>query len=280
MNNYSDIYSAVNDIISAYNLDMPENYKRRDRKEPGRVDKEMYEDKLARLIKRRFNVQKEKISTVLNWLLPHKSIDDYIGSIPELNDPETEKKIFNLFIGMMALGRQLFSMNIGFGINWSQYDEEASAWAKKYLHEEMEEGLQGFFDALDETTMSKLKQELGNFVEMEGYTIGDVMNGLNNTVLGGDRAQRVAVTEITRVYAESDDIAGKIVEEEYPGVKVIKTWFTNNDSLVCPICGPMNEVSVLRKDLFPNGLDGPPAHPNCRCWRSTGTDITGSVELG
>jgi hypothetical protein len=283
-----DIYRAIDAIVDAYNLDLPEFYKRRDPKEPGRAEKEMFEDKLARLLKKRFKAQKVILAESLQWILPMKGtqydIEGWMPRIPPLKDPKTEKEIFKLFIGAMRFGKQLFGANITFDLNWEQYDANASAWAKQYLHQGMAEGLQGFFDSLDGTTMATLKQELGNFVEMPGYTIQDVMRGLDGTVLGGERAQRVAVTEITRVFAESDDIAGKLLEDEYPEVRVIKTWFTNNDGLVCDICRPMNGISVLRSDFFPNelgeDLDGPPAHPNCRCWRMTSTDINGSVELG
>lgn len=33
----------------------------------------------------------------------------------------------------------------------------------------------------------------------------------------------------------------------------------------CDICAPMNKVVVLWDQPFPNGVDMPPAHPNCRC---------------
>lgn len=280
---FIELYRAIDDIadyMAAQGIPLPECYKRRDTKEPGRAEKEQFEDKLTRLIKRRFNTQKDIIAESLRWSLPQKSEDDWLNRIPDLSDPVTEKRIFNLFIGGLHKGQQLFAYNIGFDVDWTQYDEEASKWARTYLHEKMDDGLQGFFDSLDETTMGNLKQELANFVEVEGYTLADVTRGLSDNF--ESRAQRIAVTETTRVFAEADDIAGKLVEEEYPDIRVIKTWFTNNDDIVrrCPICWPMHGISVLRSERFPNGLDGPPGHVNCRCWRQTMTDVTGSVPLG
>jgi hypothetical protein len=45
----------------------------------------------------------------------------------------------------------------------------------------------------------------------------------------------------------------------------------------------MHQQSVLVNNVFEGG-DGneymhPPAHPNCRCWLSSRTDIAGDVEL-
>ena len=41
-------------------------------------------------------------------------------------------------------------------------------------------------------------------------------------------------------------------------------WVTERDGRVCPICRPLDgQVDVDWEDQFPNG---PPAHPNCRCW--------------
>lgn len=43
------------------------------------------------------------------------------------------------------------------------------------------------------------------------------------------------------------------------------TWWTKRDERVCVFCGPLHGVSVPQGEKFPGGLDGPPAHPRCRC---------------
>jgi SPP1 gp7 family putative phage head morphogenesis protein len=127
---------------------------------------------------------------------------------------------------------------------------------------------------LDKTTRAKLRQELVNFVEIQGYTIGDVVSGLPFDEM---RAQRIAITEITRVYAQSELLAGDQLLREFPDILVIKTWFTNNDDKVCEICAPLHGKRVplneMFMDVFGDVYDAPPAHVNCRCWMSSRTKI-------
>ena len=95
----------------------------------------------------------------------------------------------------------------------------------------------------------------------------------------------VAVTEITRLYGKAAQLAGEELAKANPGVRVIKTWWTNNDAIVreCPVCWPLHGVSVKIKDNFVDGVgneqEHPPAHPRGRCWISVRTDISKTVEL-
>ena len=81
-------------------------------------------------------------------------------------------------------------------------------------------------------------------------------------LFGPVRAEMIAVTEITRVYAESNKIGWR----EY-GVEQ-QRWNTAVDDIVCPICAPKH------RKLY--GLDDaegtPPAHVNCRCWNQAYID--------
>ncbi len=272
---FIEVYKAIDEIadyLRASGIEIPEHYKRRDPKEPGRTQKEMFEDKLARLVKKRFKTQKDIIAESLRWSLPKKGIDEWVNRIPDLTDPETELKIFNMFVGAMDHGGQLFGESITFDLDWDQYHEDASAWVRDYMYvgKVTPELAGGWLAPLDEHTMEGLRQQLQNFVEIQGYTIGDVMAGLP---FDASRVHRIAVTEITRVYGQANLLAGQQLKDEFPDVPVIKTWFTNNDDLVCVICGPLNNQVVGIDELFDGEFDAPPAHINCRCWMSTRTDI-------
>lgn len=54
----------------------------------------------------------------------------------------------------------------------------------------------------------------------------------------------------------------------------VEVWLTADDELAneCEICGPMNNQEVRLGDKFTTGtgemVDGPPAHPSCRCSRA------------
>lgn len=75
------------------------------------------------------------------------------------------------------------------------------------------------------------------------------------------RAQAIAVTEVTRAYAE-----GNLASWRASGFIERKEWRTNNDELVCPVCGPLAGQVADLNGAFKGGIESPPAHPRCRCW--------------
>lgn len=88
---------------------------------------------------------------------------------------------------------------------------------------------------------------------------GEPLRALVDTLapsFGPVRAEMIAVTEITRVYAESNKIGWR----EY-GVEQ-QRWNTAVDDIVCPICAPRHGKLYGLND----GDGTPPAHVNCRCW--------------
>ena len=78
------------------------------------------------------------------------------------------------------------------------------------------------------------------------------------------RAEVIATTEVTRAYSAATNETQALLNET--GLQMERVWNTQNDELVCPICGPLNQQpeSVWAGE-FP---EGPPAHPNCRCGES------------
>jgi hypothetical protein len=118
-----------------------------------------------------------------------------------------------------------------------------------------------------------VREALRFFAETPGATIGNIMDMLSDD-FGEDRAGRIAITEITRMYAEGNQLAGEDLRDQWPGEEVLKRWFTNNDDRVCPICAPLNNTEIgIDESWIVDGVEyeNPPAHPNCRCWTSVGT---------
>lgn len=76
------------------------------------------------------------------------------------------------------------------------------------------------------------------------------------TMFGPVRAEMIAATEITRVYADSNVMGWREL-----GVDAQK-WQTAVDETVCPICVPRHGKEYQLGD--PEGT--PPGHVNCRCW--------------
>lgn len=94
-------------------------------------------------------------------------------------------------------------------------------------------------------------------------------------VFGPERATRVAVTEVTRIYAEATRAAALA----NPTTTLLR-WDSVADSLVCPICGPLHgRVIDKRARTFPGGFF-PPAHVSCRCNITEETSETARVAVG
>ena len=265
-----NLYKAVDaiaDKLTERGVRLPEHLKRRDPKEPGRAMKEQYEDKLYRLTLRRFRIQKRSIAAHLSHFPPaKKSVPDDLFITDDI-----EAKLIQLFIMASQDGVSLFAANSTIGLDWTLVNTQAADWARGYT-------LQWLAD-LDKVTRKALISRLATFIETSGYTIADVMSGLV-PMFGEDRALRIATTEITRIFGESEQIAGMALKEEYPDVRVVKEWFTNMDDLVCPICGPLQNNIVEVSHAFHSivgGIMSPPAHVNCRCWMVSGTDILGEL---
>ena len=108
---------------------------------------------------------------------------------------------------------------------------------------------------LNETSQQMMIEALQRFMQTPGMTMGDLREGLAN-IYGEERANRIAVTEVTRAYVQGAHIGAEQLRST--GWDVREIWRTSNDDLVCEICGPLNNADVT------NG-DRPPAHPNCRC---------------
>jgi hypothetical protein len=256
---------------------VPDELKQRDKREPGRDRKILYENKLARALYKRFKAQRDKLEYTLQLWYPQR-----MKSEPPTDDiftdAESEAEIIKILLLSYGHGVQLFEDEILIGLDYTTFNKEAADWARVHSTR--------LFKLLDDTSRGAVRSAVSTFIETPGFTIGDVMEILTSqpgSVFNSARAKRTAITEITDAYAQAELDAGLELKKQFSDVRVIKTWFTNNDSMVCPICGPLNGVSVEVGTPFIGGnggeYDAPPSHPNCRCWMSTRTDILGDKVL-
>jgi len=113
---------------------------------------------------------------------------------------------------------------------------------------------------IDDTTAERIKQVIDTYRQTPGMTIQDVADMLR-PVADPYRASMIAITEMTRASTQAVDNYQAYLTEN--GITTTMYWTTQNDELACPICGPLHNSP---KDEWPADLiDGPPAHPNCRC---------------
>lgn len=133
------------------------------------------------------------------------------------------------------------------GIDWGLANERAEAWARTYTFK--------LVTGINDTTRRGLQQAIGDYFT-QPTTLGALRTQLErwyNPV----RADMIATTEVTRAATQGELETVRQIGEQ--GLRLKPVWQTNNDELVCPICGPRHNQEIK---------DGqyPPAHPRCRCW--------------
>lgn len=107
-------------------------------------------------------------------------------------------------------------------------------------------------------------------LETAGYADGlpQLIRALEPT-FGRVRAERIAVTETTRIFYESTWQAANA----NPNVTMLR-WYTAADERVCPVCGPLHLAVIPKAQRTWQGGIGMPAHPNCRCVAIEETALT------
>jgi len=150
-----------------------------------------------------------------------------------------------------SLDAALSNTLIGLNINMSLVNRQVLDTTKIYT------------DAWWESVSATTRKELRNaMVRWQSQGLGkrglpDLIKSLEPT-FGRVRAERIAVTETTRIFDTGNRIA-----QDSAGIQY-QEWMTVGDDLVCPICSPLNKVQ------FPiNQGPRPPGdtHVNCRCMR-------------
>ena len=121
------------------------------------------------------------------------------------------------------------------GIDWALVNEGAVNWAQDYTF--------NLVSRINDTKRRALQRTVSAYFE-RGQTVGELTNRLTGIWSPVD-AERIAVTEITRAASEGEQaMARELVKE---GIQMVPVWQTNNDSLVCPLCGPILDVMPLEE---------------------------------
>lgn len=258
-------------------LELPEEVKalvnrRRDRNEPAWREKEAAQEELALILRSYWRKQKARIAARMTVLFPDRKQTWPIMLAKDLgeefwqdeNDELKADLLVSLLRGAIS-GTELTAAMTNLGFPFDKASARAGEWARLHAGE--------LATGMNRTTRDMLGQAVRMFVETPGFTIRDVTNVLDDAVYSEARALMVAVTETTRAYAEGQRAAGEVLREQYPTAHMQKEWFTNNDDLVCDLCGPLNEQIVDEGNMFSTegnlAVDAPPLHPNCRCWMET-----------
>ena len=142
-------------------------------------------------------------------------------------------------------------VDMGVGVDWALVNTAVQEWARQYAYD--------LVTKITDTTRRFVQETVAAWIE-SGAPLDDLIDSLA-PMFGSVRAEMIAVTEITRAFAE-----GNMALWSSSGVVSGKQWMTANDELVCPICGVLDGNVVALDADFDDGSFAPPAHVRCRCW--------------
>lgn len=130
---------------------------------------------------------------------------------------------------------------------------EISSWANAQANERA--------DQLTGTTRDVVERARASFVA--GMTAEEIEQLLRGA-FGDPRYEAIAISETTTGLSNGARVYQALLAAM--GIISLRTWITQRDERVCPICGPLHEKKVsVWGDQFPFG---PPAHPRCRCYET------------
>lgn len=151
--------------------------------------------------------------------------------------------------GVLNAARGIIQQLLRIGLPEPDYrllNEAAYRYAERHTFE--------LVGGITDTSKRALQREFAEWIES-----GEPLPKLTERIkplYGPVRANMIAVTEITRAYADSNVMAWREL-----GVDAQK-WQTTVDEDVCEICAPKHGQEYQLGD--PDGT--PPGHVNCRCW--------------
>lgn len=166
------------------------------------------------------------------------------GLVFDIVDEAAERGALN---AAMAVVQMLLGVTAP-AVDYDLLNEAAHEYARRHAFE--------LVTGVTETSKTALQREFAEWIAS-----GEPLPKLTERIapmFGKVRADMIASTEITRVYAESNVIGWR----EF-GVDA-QRWQTAADEIAreCPICGPKHGQEYQLGD--PDGT--PPGHVRCRCW--------------
>jgi SPP1 gp7 family putative phage head morphogenesis protein len=136
----------------------------------------------------------------------------------------------------------------------------ALAWAKAHAGQTI--------DDMNEATVEDIRNLVADAFEQQ-FDVDELAGKIADLIGDDARAEMVARTETMRAANEGQlqlwdqaTEAGILTGDEK------KEWIVTPDDRLCPICEPLDGEQTGLDDTFKvdgDEIDGPPAHPRCRC---------------
>ena len=150
---------------------------------------------------------------------------------------------------------------MGIGVDWTLPFAEAADWARKHCGE--------LVTKVTDTTRKRVGSTVANWVESE-HTLPQLWKQLaEDPAFDRKRAKLIGTTEATKAYTQGELAAARELERESV-FEYAKIWESIPDDSRCHICEALEQATVKGIDTpfiseYVGKLDGPPAHPGCRC---------------
>jgi SPP1 gp7 family putative phage head morphogenesis protein len=122
---------------------------------------------------------------------------------------------------------------------------------------------------ISETTREQIKELVEQAFTDPDMDVHSLADEIDNIIDDPDRAETIARTEVMQAANDGQLEAWDQAQEDglLTGQEQ-KEWIVTPDDRLCPVCEPMDGVTVgIDEDFDVDGdeMEGPPAHPNCRC---------------
>lgn len=166
---------------------------------------------------------------------------------------------------------------------FSLVNQQVIQWAETYYVDPSDTT----YGSIPNLNLTSRQQFADAFAAWNRGELGGRADGLPQLIralvptFGADRAERIAVTETTRLFTESIRQAG-LANPFTTAFRVL----TANDERVCPICGGVYGAVVAKTDAngFVHPVRGsigyPPFHVRCRCGITEETEQTLKIPFG
>lgn len=146
------------------------------------------------------------------------------------------------------------------GFAFDRTNPKALEWIEEHAAELIAE--------VSRTTREAIKEEVEAAFE-EQFDVDELTERIADLVGDDARAETIARTETMTASNAGQQLAwDQAIDEGFLTGDEKQEWIVTPDDRLCPICEPLDGQTVKLGAKFDTELgkvDGPPAHPNCRC---------------
>lgn len=145
--------------------------------------------------------------------------------------------------------------------SFDKTNDKATGWAKDHAGE--------LIQGLSKTTRDEIRDLVEGAFE-EQYDVDELADKIEELIGDEARAQTIARTETMKASNQGQkELWEQATEKGLLTGKEQQEWIVTPDDRLCDVCEPMDGETAPMDGQFRlntgEDVDGPPAHPNCRC---------------